>query len=135
MTIRAAPIERARPLPDSRVLVMAAARCWRVARDTGAPVQQCLHAVLAPLRCDMLAPVFDSLMTLCEAALGRSIRAGTAAPSDDEALLLGLLDGSKRRSACIDCAAGPASALDCAICSTRIMIALAMGPPSREMTR
>lgn len=122
-----APVNSAAARPDVNGMVTVAARCWRAARDTGAPVQQRLHALLSPHDCGMLAPVFDSLMTLCEAALGRKIAVGGAVLSDDENLLLGLLDGSKPRRACIDCADGPARALDCAICSTRIMMALTMG--------
>lgn len=115
-------------LAISAGLVAGAARCWRVARDSGEPVQRCLYALLNPLDYGMLSPVFDSLMTLCEAALGRKIMVGAAARlSDDEHLLLGLLDGSRQRRACIDCAPGAASALDCAVCSTRIMLALAAG--------
>lgn len=112
-------------------LVPAAARCWRAARDRGVSAQQRLHALLAGQHGDMLAPVFDSLMTLCEAALGRRIAVGgqggqsDAGLSEDESLLLGLLDGSRQRRACLACAEGAASALDCAICSTRIMMTLA----------
>jgi hypothetical protein len=115
------------PVFRADALVTAAARCWRVARDGGEPIQQSLHAMLAPHDCGMLAPVFDSLMTLCEAALGRPITVGGVALSEDERLLLGLLDGSKCRRVCIECAEGPASALDCAICSTRIMMGLVTG--------
>lgn len=115
-------------LAISAGLVAGAARCWRVARDRGEPVQRCLYALLNPLDYGMLSPVFDSLMTLSEAALGRKIVVGAAARlSDDEHLLVGLLDGSRQRRGCIDCAPGRASALDCAICSTRIMLALAAG--------
>lgn len=121
-----AAVVRTEALPDTGTLVTAAVRCWRAARDRGEPVQQRLHAMLSRRECGMLAPVFDSLMTLCEAALGWPIRAGDAmAASGDERLLLGLLDGSMPRRACIECSEGVASALDCAICSTRIMIALA----------
>jgi hypothetical protein len=81
----------------------------------------------------MLAPVLESLMTLYETALGHAFVAGRgAALTPDEQLLLGLIDGSRRRSQCIDCAAGAASALDCAICSTRIMLALALEPAARR---
>ena len=121
-------------VPDrSRGLIATAARCWRAARDDGAPVQQRLYTALAPHDAGILAPVFDSLMTLCEAALGRAIRVGAATKlSEDEHLLLGLIDGSKRRRTCIDCAAGTASALDCAICSTRIMLGLTANPLYRR---
>ena len=107
-------------------LLKAGARCWRSARDTGAPVQQQLHAVLVRRGCGILAPVLDSLLLLCEAALGRSIVVGTAMLSTDERLLIGLVDGTLARRACITCPREAATALDCAICSTRIMIALAI---------
>ncbi|MEH3046844.1 hypothetical protein [Sphingomonas adhaesiva] len=118
------------PRPGNGVaeLLSAAARCWRTARDGGAPVQQRLHAMLTRRGCGMLAPVFDSLMALCEAALGRRIAVGAATLSDDERLLIGLVDGTLPRRACIACPRAQASALDCAICSTRIMIALAIEP-------
>lgn len=102
MTVHAV-VTRADVLPDSAELVTAAARCWRRARDGGEPVQQSLHAMLEPHDCGVLAPVFDSLMALCEAALGRRIAVGGAGLSGDERLLLGLLDGSRPRRACIDC--------------------------------
>ncbi|BAV63387.1 hypothetical protein [Sphingobium cloacae] len=110
------------PSHQLREVVAAAARCWRSARDAGAPVQQRLYAMLAPRDFDMLAPVFDSLMRLCEASLGRPVAAGGPALSDDERLLVGLLDGSKVRTTCVECADGIASAFDCAIRSTRIML-------------
>ncbi|ETI63056.1 hypothetical protein C100_14815 [Sphingobium sp. C100] len=109
-----------------RSLLVEAARCWRNARDTGQSAQPCLYKILASHNWEMLVPVFDSLMHLCEDALGRPVAVGDAAVlSGDEYLLLGLIDGSKPRRACIDCAEGAASALDCAICSTRIMMGLA----------
>ncbi|CAH0351826.1 MULTISPECIES: hypothetical protein [unclassified Sphingobium] len=125
-----ATVARGEAIPAPDELVTAAARCWRAARDARAPVQQRLYMTLSPHDCGMLAPVFASLMALCEAALGRPIAVGGVMLSDDEHLLIGLLDGSKPRRACIDCADGVASALDCAICSTRIMMALTMGRPT-----
>jgi hypothetical protein len=102
------------------------ARGWRAARDQHACTQQRLHRLLAPRGGGMLAPVFDSLMTLCEAALGRRFAVGVAGTlSADETLLLGMLDGSRRARACLDCAEGAVRALDCSLCSTRIMLALA----------
>ena len=116
-------ISRAKAFPVPRELVTAAARCWRSARDSGARAQQHLHALLAPVGGDMLAPVFDSLMTLYESALGRRIAVGkTKALSRDERLLLGLLEGTLPRRSCVRCTEGAAGALECAICSTRIML-------------
>jgi hypothetical protein len=48
--------------------------------------------------------------------------------SEDERRLLGFMDGTAPRRACLDCPEGAATALDCAICSTRIMIGLAASP-------
>ena len=108
-----------------RSLLVEAVRCWRSARDNGLPPQPRLSEILACHRSEMLAPVFDSLIHLCEDALGRPVAVGQSVElSGDEHLLLGLIDGSKLRRDCIACAEGAATALDCAICSTRIMMAL-----------
>jgi len=73
----------------------------------------------------MLAPVFDSLMTLYETALGRAFRVGTVtALSADERMLIDLLDGARPQRACITCPEGAARALHCSLCSTRIMLAM-----------
>lgn len=78
----------------------------------------------------MLAPVLDSLCLFYEAALGRPMTVGEAlALSDDEHLLLGLVDGSKPRQ-CLICPKGVGATLDCALCSTRIMLALTLGQPT-----
>lgn len=120
-------IAASRPPSIGRIeeLLPLLARGWRAARDQHGCTQQRLHRLLAPRGGAMLAPVFDSLMALCEAALGRRFAVGVAsALSADERLLLDLLDGSRRSRACIDCAEGAARALDCSLCSTRIMLAL-----------
>lgn len=83
---------RNRPeLPPTAVIVNAA-RCWRTARDAGQPAQQRLHALLAPMGYDMLALVFDSIMTLGECCLGRALCRGCPfGPDGDEALLCRLM--------------------------------------------
>jgi len=114
-------------------VLIAAARCWRRARDAGDPVQPCLARVLDAHGCTMLAPVLDSLIHFYESALGRSIAIGEATSlSDDEHLLLSLIDGSAPR-ACLGCTERAATALDCALCSTRIMLALALDRPARTL--
>lgn len=106
-------------------LVAAAARCWRAARDRGAPVQQRLHAMLAGPGQEMLAPVFDSLIALCEAALGRRVVVGEAAAlSGDEALLVGMLDGTREWEVAGECPAGTACALASAVRSARVMLGM-----------
>jgi len=110
----------------SPALVLDAARCWRGAKDRGNPIQPSLFAALRTHGYALLAPVFDSLMTLCEAALGRALRVGAHdRVSDDEALLLDLLDGTRYARACFACGDGLVTTLDCALCSTRIMLSLA----------
>ena len=108
-------------------LVLRAARTWRAARDASQPVQPRIFATLRRHGCGVLAPVFDSLMTLCEAALGRRLRVGGGGTlSDDEHLLLDLLEKPGRLRSWVRCDDGPAAALGCALCSTRFMIALAL---------
>jgi len=103
-----------------------AIRCWRLARDAGAPVQRRLYDALARFEAGVLAPVFDALLGACEAALGRRIEAGTSiARSADERLVLAMLDGSQAARGSVGCDAGTASVLDGAIRSTRIMLSLA----------
>jgi hypothetical protein len=104
-----------------RELVVGAARCWRVARDGRAPVQQRLYAWLMPQDRGVLAPVFDSLLSLWEAALGRPIVTGQAALSVDEHLLLGMLVGTVPHYRGTGTAA---SLLDIAVRSARVMIAM-----------
>jgi hypothetical protein len=107
--------------------LITAIRCWHKARDIGLAVQPCLYRSLAPEGYEMLAPVFDSLMTLYENALGRRVAIGEMAGlSSDENLLLAIFDGSRSRRACIDCPSGAGASLDCAICATRIMMGMAL---------
>ncbi len=113
--------------PIRSALVTTIARCWRTARDERENAQNCLYALLRPVGLDVLAPVFDSLFSMYESALGRPIATGRrGSASADERLVLGMLDGTRPRRDCLQCDAGRASALDCAICSTRIMLALAI---------
>lgn len=120
------------PVPGTTaasVILIEAARRWRRARDAGEPIQPCLARALAAHGCVMLAPVLDSLIRFYESALGRRIEVGRAMRlSGDERLLLGLVDGSAPR-ACIGCPERAAIALDCALCSTRIMLAMALDAP------
>ncbi|MET3438075.1 hypothetical protein [Sphingomonas sp. 1185] len=112
------------------VMLVDAARCWRDARDSGQPVQPCLAQRLDRRGCAMLAPVLDSLYVFFEAALGRPMAIGAAsALSDDEHLLVSLVDGSAPRT-CLRCPKGARTALDCALCSTRIMLTLTLGQPA-----
>ncbi|MET0137010.1 MAG: hypothetical protein ABW192_01350 [Sphingobium sp.] len=117
-------------------LIVEAARCWRDARDMGRPVQPCLFGLLSRHDCGMLAPVLDSVMTLCEAALGRGLCAGAPDErSKDEELLLGLIDGSRSLRSGAGAGAGVARSFACALCSARIMMGRerAFQPPAPDI--
>ena len=120
------------PTPETTAvtaILIDAARCWREARDSGRSVQPCLAQTLDRHDCIMLAPVLDSLCLFYEASLGRPMTVGDAFTlSDDEHLLLGLVDGSTLRRF-LTSAHDVGSTLACAVCSTRIMLALTLGQP------
>lgn len=124
------------PAPDpaaASAMLIDAARCWRHARDGGLPVQPCLSRTLGAYHCPILAPVFDSLLHFYEDALGRPMVAGEAGGmTGDERRLVRLIDGSLPRRACIDCPEAAAIGLDCAICSTRIMMIAAWEAFAKE---
>lgn len=108
-------------------LIVEAVRCWRSARDEAAPAQRRLYAHLAPREHGLLAPVFDGLLTIVEAATCRRFVAGEGTrPSSDEHRLLDLLDGADPASA-IRCP-NLASALVAALRSARFMLALVVKP-------
>lgn len=121
-------IALAHPMETSTIspgTIIDALRCWTEQRVIGKAVQPRLFAILSRTGHGLLAPVFDSLFLLFAAGLRRPLDHGDkAALSTDETLLLGLLSGAMRRRECLDCEAGVGSALDCALCSTRIMLAL-----------
>lgn len=121
VTIDAAAVPR-----DPAELVRAAARCWRSARDEGAATQPRLHALLSGRQCPMLAAAFDSLLHLYEQALDHPFAIGeTDSPSEDEILLANLLRTTGGVPRCVAAKEGAASAFDCALCSTRILLTLA----------
>lgn len=119
------------PAPEETAvpaMLVAAARCWRAARDSGEPIQPALARTLNAHGCTMLAPVLDSLCLFVEAALGRPMTVGAAQRlSEDEYLLLGLMDESEPSPACPD-AKGMSRVIACAIRSARIMIAMTVAP-------
>lgn len=112
--------------PDRAELATAAARCWRSARDRGEATQPRLHALLSERRCPMLAAAFDSLLNLYEQALDHPFAVGGAdGLSEDEMGLANLLGGGGSVPGCLAAKEGAATALDCALCSTRILLTLA----------
>ncbi|MBX9665174.1 MULTISPECIES: hypothetical protein [Sphingomonadaceae] len=107
-------------------MLIAAARCWREARDNRQSVQPGLFSLLSRDGHDMLAPVFDSFLTLAEAVSGRRIAIGKGAHlSEDEHRLIGLFEGTGFSSG----KSGLASSLDCAVKSLRILSARTISTP------
>lgn len=83
------------PAPSAVWTIIEGARSWRIARDTGDPVQVSLYQRLEALGAGLLAPVLDSVMMLFEARFERRFQAG--GPSDvvftlDERHLLDMLE-------------------------------------------
>lgn len=133
MTHIDAHADLARPLlPDD--MIIRSVRCWRAARDARRPVQPALHALLAPSGYGMLAPVFDSLIGLCEYRFSRSLCAGCPlAASADERMLCRLLSDPAALENMGPCRAGDADGMErafgCALASARIMLKYGASAP------
>lgn len=109
--------------------VIDGARCWRLARDAGDPVQPTLYKRLERWGAGLLAPVVDSLMTLFEAGFRRRFEAGSLSEprfTHDEHYLLALLeDGGATPIDRFDPAM--ASTMRIALRSARIMLLSVIG--------
>lgn len=106
-------------------LLVEALRCWQQSREDRQEAQPSLYRLLHPKGLAMLAPAFDSLLSMYESALGRPVSVGKPGrPSTDESMLIALIEGQETGSACIDCADSAALSLDCALCSVRILLTL-----------
>jgi hypothetical protein len=110
----------------STAIIVGAMRCWRKARDAGHLALPYLFRILEEPDFALLAPALDSLIHFYEAALGRLIETGDGRLSEDEQLLLALVDGAQS-GASIARSQESAHVLDCALCSTRIMLARTRG--------
>lgn len=120
------------PIPAR--LIALCARVRRRSLDRNVPVQPMLARLLARLGLAVLAPVLDSLCRAFEHTLQRAMRTGTGwERSDDERLLCRLVAGEGPQ-ACLDCPAPSADLLHCALCSTRIMLTLALPSGRGAMT-
>lgn len=112
-----------RPIADA--VVIAAARIWRDATDQGAPVQPALHALLEPAGHDMLAPVFDSVMRLCEAHFDRRLCAECPlGASRDEDMLCRLIDDPALLDRIGPCGAMANGLFATALRSMQVMLAM-----------
>jgi len=102
-------------------------RCWREACDTSLAVQPHLAGMLAVKACAVLAPVLDSLFCFYEAALERPLSVGKARMlSADERLLVELIESPGLCRARMGCAPDAIMGLNCALCSARVMLSLAL---------
>ena len=118
-------------------IILDVMRCWRDAKDHGEAVQPYIYETLARHRLEILVPVFDSLMTLCEAAMKRSIVAGEDGDrSVDETALIDMLVDPEDARIYIGRTQEDRILLNCALRSTRLMMeqaaprASAKGNPS-----
>jgi hypothetical protein len=117
---------------DASCIVVDAARCWREARDCSHPTQPRLFARLVVHDCGILAPVLDSLMILCEAAMGRILCTGNGSGSSaDERLLLDLLTTPELVHNWACAGRESAAALGWALRSTNIMMRMTLGHSPR----
>jgi len=115
--------------PTAVWTVIDSARHWRIARDAGDPVQPSLYRRLERFGAGLLAPVFDSVMTLFEAGFRRRFRAGSPLEigfSRDERHLVALLEGA-RTDAIERFEPSLASAMRIALNSARIMLLSIIG--------
>lgn len=111
-------------------IIVEAIRRWRVARDGEIAVQPYLFAALADRGCGILAPVFDSLLSLFEAALRRPLRTGEGeALSHDETALIDLLSGVGCDNSEIGTDSGIGIVFGGAVDSARIMLRKAFALP------
>lgn len=120
-------------LPPSVVVDMI--RCWCGAKRQGVPTQPRLTRRLEALDCTVLAPVMDSFCSLFEFALGRPLHTGRLQDlSEDEQMMLSLLEGLERRAIALPCEEPRGTLLDLAIRSTRVMITLTLRQARRPTT-
>lgn len=107
----------------SQRMIVEAIRCWEAAKKSGLARQPRLYQTLADYRLEILAPAFDSLMTIFEAAMKRPIIVGTDCyPSADESVLIGMLvePGNAENHFCRS--EEELALLVCALRSIRLMI-------------
>lgn len=115
--------------PIAAETIVRAVAVWRAARAADQPVLPPLHALLAPIGHDMLAPVIDSVLRLGEQCLGRTpCRACPFGTQTDVELLIDLLRDPRRVATLPRCAqaAPKAKAVFAgALASAGVMMAMA----------
>jgi hypothetical protein len=109
--------------PLYEALLLGAIRARAAAREARQPIQVALSQLPALRGSKILSPVLDSLVRFYEAALGRRMAiGGDDGASGDESLLLDLIGSRTTLAQCLDCSAAAGAGLDCALCSTRVML-------------
>ncbi len=107
------PIDPSTTRLSSESVLSEAARCWKRARDAGMETTPLLHTLLSSRGREMLAPTFNSLMSLIEERLSRPFATGhSAEASADERMLAELVQRAR----------DIATPFACALWSTRIML-------------
>jgi hypothetical protein len=108
------------------LLILSAARCWRDAVDGGQPTMPALHALLGPTGHDMLGPVIDSVMHLCEVHFDRRLCAGCPLhPAYDGVLLCKLINDPALLDHFETChSSAVRAAFFNALCAMKVMLAL-----------
>lgn len=112
-------------IPQSVVLDVM--RSWRAAREDRVTRLPCLYRALVRHRLEILTPSFDSLMTICEAAMKRAFIVGEGGkPSVDETILISMLVDPGDAKSHIVCSEERLTLLECALRSTRLMMVHAL---------
>ena len=118
----------ARQSPAALYLFLDAMRCWGAARWAGQPTLVRLHARLGRHGWAQLLPAIDSLLDLSEAMLGRRLRLGRGpALSDDENMLINLLQGRPIAPIVHQCSNAVACAFCSAVRSMQILMDMELG--------
>lgn len=117
------------PLTPEAIIVDAA-RCWRETVDRHRPILPTLFARLEVRDAGFLAPAIAALLSILEAWSGRRFRAGdesAAVLTNDEQVLLGLLETAAPPAAIHASRPGLTGPLRVALRSTRIMLHHVLG--------
>lgn len=118
----------ARQSPSALFLFLQAVRCWGQARRLHRPTLTHLHARMGQYGCGQLLPAVDSLLDLTVTLLGRPLRLSRSATlSDDENMLINLLQGRRTTPLVHHCSDGLLCAFCCALRSAQILMDMELG--------
>jgi hypothetical protein len=118
----------ARHSPAALYLFLEAVRCWSAARRAGQPVLIRLHGRLGHHGWAQLLPAIDSLLELTETMLGRRLKTGRGpALTEDENMLINLLQGRRIAPVAHACSDAVACAFCGAVRSVQILMDMELG--------